>query len=99
MIRSPIAGTVVEKLITPGQLLQAGTTAAFTVADLSRVWVMAQIFDSDIASVSVGDRGAGDHRYRVGKTFRHGGQYLRPGGSRHPFGGGARGRSTIPAIC
>ena len=31
-IRSPIAGTVVEKLITPGQLLQAGTTPCFTVA-------------------------------------------------------------------
>ena len=55
MIRSPIAGTVAEKLITPGELLQAGTTACFTVADLSRVWVMAQIFNSDLASLSVGD--------------------------------------------
>lgn len=55
MIRSPIAGTVVEKLITPGQLLQAGTTPCFTVADLSRVWVMAQLFGSDLASVSLGD--------------------------------------------
>jgi len=55
IIRAPIAGTVVEKLITPGELLQAGTTACFTVADLSRVWVMAQVFDSDLASVSVGD--------------------------------------------
>ena len=55
MIRSPIAGTVVERLITPGELLEAGTTASFTVANLSRVWVMAQIFGSDLASVSVGD--------------------------------------------
>jgi cobalt-zinc-cadmium efflux system membrane fusion protein len=55
MIRSPIAGTVVEKLITPGQLLSAGTTPCFTVADLSRVWVMTQVFGSDLASVSVGD--------------------------------------------
>src|SRR3984957_9931828 len=54
MIRSPVAGTVVEKLITPGELLGAGTTPCFTVADLSRVWVMAQIFGSDLASVSVG---------------------------------------------
>jgi cobalt-zinc-cadmium efflux system membrane fusion protein len=54
VIRSPIAGTVVEKLITPGQLLQAGTTPCFTVADLSRVWVMAQISDSELASVSLG---------------------------------------------
>jgi cobalt-zinc-cadmium efflux system membrane fusion protein len=55
VIRSPIAGTVVEKLITPGELLQAGTTPCFTVADLSRVWVMAQIFGSNLASVNLGD--------------------------------------------
>ena len=55
LIRSPIAGTVVERLINPGQLLQAGTTNCFTIADLSRVWVMAHIFDSDLASVRVGD--------------------------------------------
>ncbi|HEY8011878.1 MAG TPA: efflux RND transporter periplasmic adaptor subunit [Rudaea sp.] len=55
MIRSPIAGTVVEKLITPGQLLQAGSTPCFTVADLSRVWVIAQIFGSGLASISLGD--------------------------------------------
>jgi cobalt-zinc-cadmium efflux system membrane fusion protein len=54
-IRAPIAGTVVEKLITPGQLLQAGTTAAFTVANLSKVWVMAQVPASDVASVRAGD--------------------------------------------
>jgi cobalt-zinc-cadmium efflux system membrane fusion protein len=55
VIRAPISGTVAEKLITPGQLLQAGTTPCFTVADLSRVWVMAQIPASDLASVRVGD--------------------------------------------
>ncbi len=55
MIRSPIAGTVVEKLITPGELLSAGATPCFTVADLSRVWVMAQLFGSDLASVGAGD--------------------------------------------
>jgi cobalt-zinc-cadmium efflux system membrane fusion protein len=54
-IRSPIAGMVVEKLITPGELLQAGTTPCFTVANLSHVWVLAQIFGSDIAAVSLGD--------------------------------------------
>ncbi len=55
IIRAPVAGTVVEKLITPGQLLQAGTTPCFTVADLSRVWVMAQVFGSDLESVRRGD--------------------------------------------
>ena len=54
-IRSPVAGTVVERLITPGELLEAGTTPCFTVADLSRVWVMARLFGSDLSAVSVGD--------------------------------------------
>ncbi|MGE5667779.1 MAG: efflux RND transporter periplasmic adaptor subunit [Betaproteobacteria bacterium] len=55
LIRAPIAGTVAERLITPGQLLQAGTTPCFTIADLSRVWVMTQVFGADLASVKVGD--------------------------------------------
>ncbi|HEY1772200.1 MAG TPA: efflux RND transporter periplasmic adaptor subunit [Gammaproteobacteria bacterium] len=55
VIRSPVAGTVIEKLVTPGQLLSAGDTACFTVADLSRVWVMAQVFGPDLGSVKVGD--------------------------------------------
>jgi cobalt-zinc-cadmium efflux system membrane fusion protein len=46
---------VVEKLITPGELLSAGTTPCFTVANLSRVWVVAQIFGTDLTSVSLGD--------------------------------------------
>jgi cobalt-zinc-cadmium efflux system membrane fusion protein len=54
-IRAPIAGTLVEKLISPGQLLQAGTTPAFTVANLSKVWVMAQVLGPDLAGVRVGD--------------------------------------------
>jgi cobalt-zinc-cadmium efflux system membrane fusion protein len=55
VIRSPVTGTVVEKLITPGELLEGGTTPCFTVANLSRVWVMAQLFGSDLAAVSLGD--------------------------------------------
>jgi cobalt-zinc-cadmium efflux system membrane fusion protein len=54
-IRAPLAGIVVERLITPGQLLQAGTTPCFTIADLSRVWVNAQVFGSDVGQVNVGD--------------------------------------------
>jgi membrane fusion protein, heavy metal efflux system len=55
-IRAPIGGTLVEKLITPGQLLQAGTTPCFTIADLTVVWVMANVFERDIRSVRRGDR-------------------------------------------
>ena len=55
VIRAPVSGIVADKQITPGQLLQAGTTPAFTVANLSQVWVLAQIAPSDLASVGLGD--------------------------------------------
>ena len=55
IIRSPINGTVVEKLISNGQLLAAGTTACFTIADLSSMWVNTNVFANDIKDVSVGE--------------------------------------------
>ena len=55
VIRSPIAGTVVEKLINPGQLLGAGSTPTFTVANLSTMWVMASVYPSDIGLVHEGE--------------------------------------------
>jgi cobalt-zinc-cadmium efflux system membrane fusion protein len=55
VIRAPIEGVVVERLVTPGQLLQAGATPCFTVADLSTVWVMANVFETDLPFVAVGD--------------------------------------------
>lgn len=55
VIRAPIAGTVVEKSIGPGQTLSAGTSPCFTIADTSRMWVMAQVFGADVARVQVGD--------------------------------------------
>jgi cobalt-zinc-cadmium efflux system membrane fusion protein len=54
-IRAPVSGIVVTKDITPGQFLQAGSSPAFTVANLSRVWVLAQISPSDLASVGAHD--------------------------------------------
>lgn len=54
-IRAPLAGTVVERLITPGQLLEAGATPCFTIANMSTVWVMADVFETDLPDVHVGD--------------------------------------------
>ena len=55
VIRAPVSGIVVDKQITPGQLLQAGSSAAFTVANLSQVWVLAQIAPSDLSQVGSHD--------------------------------------------
>jgi cobalt-zinc-cadmium efflux system membrane fusion protein len=55
IIRAPIAGTVVQKSIAPGQTLSAGTSPCFTVADTSQMWVMAQVFGVDLTQVHAGD--------------------------------------------
>jgi cobalt-zinc-cadmium efflux system membrane fusion protein len=54
VIRAPIEGTVVEKLVNPGQLIQAGATPCFTIADLSTVWVNANVFESDVGGMASG---------------------------------------------
>ncbi len=52
---SPIEGEVVERLVSPGQLLQAGATQAFTISDMSTVWVLANVYQSDLAYVKAGE--------------------------------------------
>ncbi|HKO04105.1 MAG TPA: efflux RND transporter periplasmic adaptor subunit [Candidatus Acidoferrales bacterium] len=46
---SPIDGEIVERLVSPGQLLQAGATQAFTISDMSTVWVLANAYQTDLA--------------------------------------------------
>jgi cobalt-zinc-cadmium efflux system membrane fusion protein len=66
IIRAPVSGYIVDKTVTPGQLLQAGSSAAFTVANLSQVWVMTQISPSDLAQVGRGEAATIDPRNGTG---------------------------------
>lgn len=54
-VRSPISGIIVQKLIAPGMVIQAGTTVCFVISDPSTVWVQGHIFDHDLRSVGLGD--------------------------------------------
>jgi cobalt-zinc-cadmium efflux system membrane fusion protein len=54
-VLAPIGGEVVERLVSPGQVVQAGQTQAFTISDLSTVWVLANVYQGDLASVRSGD--------------------------------------------
>lgn len=54
-VRSPISGMVVQKMVTPGLVIQAGMTACFTISDVSTVWVQGHIYDRDLDSIRVGD--------------------------------------------
>jgi cobalt-zinc-cadmium efflux system membrane fusion protein len=54
-VLAPISGEVVERLVSPGQVVQAGQTQAFTISDLSTVWVLANVYQADLALVRAGD--------------------------------------------
>ena len=54
-IRSPIAGTLVAIHVSPGQSVEDGERL-FTVVDLDRVWLQADIFEPDIGAVETATR-------------------------------------------
>ena len=54
-IFAPIAGTVVQRKIGPGQYVNAGASdPVYVIGDLSTVWMTAFVRETDAASVSVG---------------------------------------------
>ena len=55
-IKSPINGFVIEKNVTQNmQLRSDNDKSLFTIADLSNVWAMINIYESDISRVKAGD--------------------------------------------
>jgi membrane fusion protein, heavy metal efflux system len=52
---APVSGEIVERLVGPGQLLQAGGTQCFTISNTSTVWVLVNVFQSDLPYVHPGD--------------------------------------------
>lgn len=53
---APVSGEVVERLVGPGQLLQNGVTQCFTISDMSQVWVLVNVYQSDMPFVRVGQK-------------------------------------------
>ncbi len=55
-IYAPIAGTVVQRKIGPGQYIAAGATdPSFVIGDLSSVWLTAFVRETEISAIEVGD--------------------------------------------
>jgi len=52
-IRSPFTGTVLERLVDEGQYVSAGTPL-YRTADLSRVWVQIDAYETDLPHLRVG---------------------------------------------
>lgn len=53
-LTAPIAGVVVDRQVGPGQYLQAGGAPVFTIADPSRVWLLANVRETDAGLVKLG---------------------------------------------
>jgi membrane fusion protein, heavy metal efflux system len=53
ILRSPVSGTVVERLVNPGAGIEAGRQL-FTVADLSTVWVIANVPEAQVIRLRAG---------------------------------------------
>jgi len=53
---APISGEAVERLCSPGQVIQAGQTQCFTISNMSTVWVLANVYENQLAFVHVGDQ-------------------------------------------
>ncbi len=55
-IRAPIAGTIVERPVSVGsQVTLDQDRPIVVVADLSRVWVLADVYEQDLSNIAVGD--------------------------------------------
>lgn len=67
-IRSPINGIVLQKNAFAGMNVEPGMNI-FTVADLSHVWVLADIFEQDIASIRIGQQATLTMNAYPGRTF------------------------------
>jgi membrane fusion protein, heavy metal efflux system len=52
---APVSGEITERLVGPGQLLQANTTQCFTISDMSTVWILVNVYQNDLQYVHMGD--------------------------------------------
>ncbi|MGA8428347.1 MAG: efflux RND transporter periplasmic adaptor subunit [Candidatus Sulfotelmatobacter sp.] len=56
-LRAPVAGTIVEQNVAGFEGVKSldNTVNLFTIADLSQVWVVCDVFENDLGEVHVGD--------------------------------------------
>ena len=68
MIRSPLSGFVIRRNAEEGAYIKAGTMV-FRIADLSRVWVDAHIYEYELSTIKKGQEAEMTLPYLPGKVF------------------------------
>jgi multidrug efflux pump subunit AcrA (membrane-fusion protein) len=76
-IAAPQDGFVIEKAAVEGQMVEAGMKI-FRLADLSLVWVQAQIYEQDLACLKLGQEAAVTLSYLQDREFRGRVTYIYP---------------------
>ncbi len=74
---APATGIVVEKNVVEGDRIMPGMTV-FQIADLSRVWVEAEVFEKDLALVALGQRATVTFHAYLGESFEGRVTYVHP---------------------
>jgi len=70
-VYAPIAGTVVQRKVGPGQYINTGAAdPVFVIGDLSTVWLTAYVRETEVASVSVGQELAFSVLSAPGRTYK-----------------------------
>jgi membrane fusion protein, heavy metal efflux system len=54
-VTSPLTGAVIDRHLTEGQYVQPDSTPLLTIADLSTVWVEAEVFGPEVRFLRVGE--------------------------------------------
>jgi membrane fusion protein, copper/silver efflux system len=76
-IYSSTSGTVVERKVTQGQYVNAGDVL-YSVADLSTVWVKADVYESDLAQIRAGQSVEITSDALSGKTIHGSVEFIEP---------------------
>ncbi len=76
-ILAPRDGVVVEKLAVEGQMVEAGMKL-YRLADVSLVWVQAQVYEQDLGSVVLGQEATVSLSYLPDRKFRGRVTYIYP---------------------
>jgi multidrug efflux pump subunit AcrA (membrane-fusion protein) len=69
VLPSPVSGVVLKKDALPGMAITAGMPL-YTIADLSSVWVLADVYQSEVALISAGNPAEVSASFLPGETLR-----------------------------
>ncbi|HEX9081262.1 MAG TPA: efflux RND transporter periplasmic adaptor subunit [Holophagaceae bacterium] len=69
LLRSPVSGVVTAKMVVQGSRVGPGD-APFEITDLSHIWVQADLYETDLPKVKVGDRATFTAQAVPGRTFQ-----------------------------